>query len=122
MKIAYIVLKGMPLGGGIEKCIEEVGSRLSQRGHKIIVYTMRHYGAKDGEFKGMMIKKVPTIKSRGLEKLTASFIATMKQCFEKDIDIVHFPAFGPSMFNFIPRLMGRKVVVQGQGIEWKRSK
>lgn len=35
---------------------------------------------------------------------------------------MHFHAFGPAMFCFIPRLMGRKVIVQGHGLEWKRSR
>jgi glycosyltransferase involved in cell wall biosynthesis len=123
MKIAYIVLKGMPLGGGIEKYTEEIGSRLADRGHEIILYTMKHYGASDGFYKGMRIKTVPALRSKGLEKLSASFFATIKHCLEdRDTDIVHYHAFGPAMFSFMPRLIGRKVVVQGHGLEWKRSK
>ncbi len=122
MKIAYIVLKGMPLGGGIEKYTEEVGSRLAMNGHEVIVYTMRHYGAEDGMYKGMKIKTVPTLKTKSFEKLFASFMATIKLLAEKDIDIIHFHAFGPAMFCFIPKLSGKKVVVQGHGLEWKRSK
>ncbi|MEW6607260.1 MAG: glycosyltransferase family 4 protein [bacterium] len=123
MKIAYIALKGMTFGGGIEKWTEEVGSRLAKKGHEIIVYTMRHYDeAKDRLYKGMKIKTVPTLRSKSLEKITATFIATLKCCLEKDIDIVHFHAFGPAMFCFIPRIHGRKVVVQEHGLEWKRAK
>ncbi len=112
----------MPLGGGIEKYTEEVGSRLVKKGHKVVVYTMKHYEAEDCIYRGMVIKTVPTLKSKHFEKITASLIATLKHFIEKDIDIVHFHAFGPSMFSFIPRLLGRKVVVQGHGIEWKRSR
>jgi glycosyltransferase involved in cell wall biosynthesis len=122
MRIAYIVLKGMPLGGGIEKYTEEVGSRLVKKGHQITVYTMNHYGAKNGYYKGMRVKTVPTIKIRSLEKLTASLLATIQHCLEMKTDIFHFHAFGPAMFCFIPRLLGKNVVVQGHGIEWKRSR
>jgi glycosyltransferase involved in cell wall biosynthesis len=122
MKIAYIVLKGMPLGGGIEKYTEEVGSRLVKKGHEVVVYAMRHYGARDGMHKGMKIKTVPTIKSRSFEKTVASLIATLKNSSNGDSNIVHFHAFGPAMFCFIPKFFGRRVVVQGHGIEWKRSK
>lgn len=122
MKIAYIVLKGMPLGGGIEKYTEELGSRLAGRGHDVVVYAMRHYGARDGRYRGMTIKTVPTLRTKSLEKLTASFLASLRQCLDRDVDIVHFHAFGPAMFCFIPRLLGRKVVVQGHGLEWKRSR
>lgn len=123
MKIAYIALKGMQVAGGIEKCTEEIGSRLAKNGHEIIVYTTNHYvTGEERMFKGMLIKTVPSLRGKSLEKLTVTFMATLFQCFERDVDIVHFHAFGPSMFCFIPRLMGRKVVVQGHGIEWKRAK
>jgi glycosyltransferase involved in cell wall biosynthesis len=122
MDISYIVLKGMPLGGGIEKYTEEVGSRLANRGHDITVYAMRHYGAKDGIYKGMQIKTVPTIKSRSIEKTLASLVATLNHSVNCNSSIVHFHAFGPAMFCLIPRLLGGKVVVQGHGLEWKRSK
>ena len=122
MKIAYLVLKGMPLGGGIEKYTEEVGSRLVQRGHKVTVYAMRHYGAVNGVHRGMHIKTVGTIKSKSFEKITASLSATLHETLHGKADIVHFHAFGPSMFCSIPRLFGRRVIVQGHGIEWQRSK
>jgi len=122
MKIVYIVLKGMPLGGGVEKYTEEIGARLAEKGHEVIVYTMRHYGAKDGFYKGMSIKTIPTLRTKSFEKLIASFLATLKLCIEDKVDIVHFHAFGPAMFCFIPRLLGKKVIVQGHGLEWKRSR
>lgn len=112
----------MPLGGGIEKFTEEVGARLVKRGHKITAYAMKHYGAKNGYYKGMKIKLIPSVKYRSLEKITASLNATLTECLEGNAEIYHFHAFGPAMFCFIPRLLGRRVVVQGHGIEWKRSK
>jgi glycosyltransferase involved in cell wall biosynthesis len=122
MKIVYIVLKGMPLGGGIEKYTEEIGSRLVRMGHEVTVYVMRHYGGTDGIYKGMRIKTVPTVRKKSFEKLAASFMASCAQMSESNVDIVHMHAFGPAMFGFIPRIQGRKVVTQGHGLEWKRSK
>lgn len=112
----------MPLGGGIEKYTEEVGSRLVRRGHEVLVYTTRHYGAVDSMYKGLRIKTIPSLHSRSLEKITAAAMATAHELFRKHTDIVHFHAFGPSMFAFLPRVFGKKVVVQGHGIEWQRSK
>jgi glycosyltransferase involved in cell wall biosynthesis len=122
VKIAYIALKGMPFAGGIERYTEEIGRRLVFKGHDITVYSMRNYGAKDGIYKGMKIVTVPTYERKSLEKMTASFVAMIRQCMDKNTDIVHFHAFGPSMFCFIPRILGKKVVVQGHGLEWKRSR
>jgi len=122
MRIAYIVLKGMPLGGGIEKYTEELGSRLVNRGHEVTVYAMKHYGSENGIYKGMHIKTVTTFNIRNLEKMIAAFTATLKQMRIKDFDIVHYHAFGPAFFSIIPKTMGKRVVVQGHGIEWKRSR
>lgn len=121
MKIAYIVLKGL-IGGGIEKYTEELGTRLVSKGHEIIVYTMRHYGTGDGCYKGMRIKTVPSLKSKSFEKITASLVSTIYSLFERKIDIIHFHAFGPAMFCIIPRIFSKKVIVQGHGIEWQRSR
>jgi glycosyltransferase involved in cell wall biosynthesis len=122
VKIAYIVLKGMPLGGGIEKYTEEVGSRLARMGHEVIVYAMRHHGASDGLYRGMTVKTVPAVRTKSLEKMTAALIASLMVCGERGVDIAHFHAFGPAMFCLMPRLMGIKTVVQGHGLEWKRSR
>jgi glycosyltransferase involved in cell wall biosynthesis len=120
--VCYVVLKGMPLGGGIEKYTEEVGSRLAQRGHRVIVYAMRHYGTEFGRFKGMEVRPIPTLRMRSFEKLCASFLATLWQTVRRECDIVHCHAFGTAVFCGLPRLTGRRVVVQGHGIEWKRAK
>lgn len=122
MKIAYIAVKGMPLGGGVEKYTEELGARLAARGHEIIVYATRHYRARDGAYNGMRIRTVPSVNVRAFEKMTAAAMATLINMAERKVDIVHFHAFGPAMFCLIPRLQGRRVVVQGHGLEWKRSR
>lgn len=122
MRISHLVLNGMQIGRGIEIFTEDVGSRLVKMRHNVTVYIMKHYGTKEGVYKGIYIKAIPAIKSRSLEKLSASFVATMLEIISNKSDIIHFHAFGPSVFAIIPRILGKKVVVQGHGIEWKRSK
>jgi glycosyltransferase involved in cell wall biosynthesis len=122
MKIAYIATKGMPIGGGIEKYTEEVGSRLVQKGHEIVVYCSRHYGAKDGTYKGIKLKTLPSLNSRSMQKLSLTLLSSIDQYFEPNVDIVHYHAIGPSIFCFMPRIIGRKTVVQSHGHEWMRAK
>lgn len=122
MKIAFITLKGIPYCGGIEKYTEEVGSRLAAKGHEVTVYTMRHYGAGSGVYRGMKVVAIPSLRGRSLEKLSTALTATLTESISGNADVVHFHAFGPAAFCFIPRLFGRKVVVQGHGIEWQRAK
>lgn len=122
LSIAYVVLKGIPVVGGIEKYTEEIGVRLAQRGHRIVVYAMRNYGTQAGMFRGMEIRTVPTLPFKGLEKMTASAIATLAQVARRDCDLVHCHAFGPAAFCGLPRLVGKRTVVQGHGLEWKRDR
>ena len=39
MRIAYIAVKGVGTGGGIEKLTEEIGARLAGKGHEVVVYS-----------------------------------------------------------------------------------
>ena len=121
MRIAYIAVKGIPIGGGIETLTEEIGSRLVHKGHQIIVYSSRDYGTSDGEFKGMEIRTVPSINTRVLHKLSICFHAIRDVIRQHDVDIVHVHAVGPSLFSIFPRLKGIPTVVQTHGLEWKRD-
>jgi glycosyltransferase involved in cell wall biosynthesis len=122
MKIAYIAVKGMPLGGGIETFTDELGARLVQKGHEITAYTIQHYGSFDGYYRGMRIRAVPTVRSRSFEKMHAWLCSTMEEARHRGTDIIHFHAFGSAAFSLLPRARGMCVIQQGHGIEWKRSK
>lgn len=122
MHIAYIAVKGIPIGGGIEKVTEEIGSRLVTRGHHITVYSSRDYGTVDGVFKGMEIITVPSVNTKSLHKLSICFHATLDVLRNKTADLVHVHAVGPSVFSIFPRMWGIPTVVQAHGLEWKRDK
>jgi glycosyltransferase involved in cell wall biosynthesis len=122
MRIAYIAVKGIPIGGGIEKLTEEIGSRLVKKGHQIIVYSSRDYQTVNGEFRGMKIRTVPSINTKALHKLSICFNAVCDVILKDNIDLVHVHAVGPSLFAIFPRLKGIPTVVQVHGFEWKRDK
>lgn len=122
MRIAYIAVKGIPKGGGIEKVTEEIGSRLVQRGHEVIVYSSRDYGTTDGVYRGMEIRTVPSINTKSLHKLSICYLATRDVMLNDRADLVHVHAVGPSLFSFFPRRKGIPTVVQTHGMEWQRDK
>ncbi|SPD73175.1 Glycosyl transferase, group 1 [uncultured Desulfobacterium sp.] len=123
MRIAYIAVKGIPIGGGIEKVTEEIGSRLVGRGHSVIVYSSRDYGTtEDGVYRGMEIRTVPSLNTKAFHKLSICFFATLDVMMRRDVDLVHFHAVGPSVFSIFPRLFGIPTVVQTHGVEWMRDK
>jgi glycosyltransferase involved in cell wall biosynthesis len=122
LHIAYIAVKGMPIGGGIEKLTEEIGSRLAQKGHRVVVYTSRDYGPVEKSFKGMELRPVASINTKVLHKLSICFNATWDVLKRREADIVHVHAVGPSLFSIFTRLAGFPTVVQTHGLEWKRDK
>jgi len=122
MKIIFIAVKGIPIGGGIEKYTEEIGSRLVERGHEVIIYCSRHYGTKSCDYRGMRLIALPCLNSRSLQKLSLALMASLHQLSLRKVDIAHYHAIGPSVFCFMSRLIGRKTVVQSHGHEWMRAK
>ena len=122
MRIAYIAVKGMPIGGGVEKVTEELGSRMVARGHAVTVYSSRDYGTVDGIYRGMHIKTVPSVNAKALHKLSICWHATLDVMRHCRADLVHVHAVGPSLFSIFPRMKGIPTVVQTHGLEWKRDK
>ncbi|MGC1456581.1 MAG: glycosyltransferase family 4 protein [Nitrospirota bacterium] len=122
MKIAFLAVKGMPQGGGIEKVTEEIGSRLVAKGHEVVVYSSRDYGTSDGFYKGMQIRTVPSVNTKALHKLSICWRATLDVMRRCDSDLVHVHAVGPSLFSIFPRMRGIPTVVQTHGLEWQRDK
>lgn len=122
MRIAYIAVKGLPIGGGVEKVTEELGSRLVAKGHDVIVYSSRDYGTTDGIYKGMEIRTVPSVNSKSFHKLSICYHATRDVIARRNADIVHVHAVGPSLFSIFPRMVGIPTVVQTHGVEWQRDK
>jgi glycosyltransferase involved in cell wall biosynthesis len=122
MRIAFVAVKGIPTGGGVEKVTEELGTRLAKKGHEITTYSSRDYGTTDGVYKGMVIRTVPSINSKSFHKLSICYHATRDVIKRKNADIVHVHAVGPSLFSIFPRMVGIPTIVQAHGLEWKRDK
>lgn len=123
MKIAMIGQKGIPAhSGGVEKHVEELGRRLTCMGHSVTVYCRKNYNDSWPEtYKGMELKVIPCISKPCLEALSYTFLA-VKDAVSKDYDIIHFHALGPSSLSWIPKMLGKKIVVTIHGLDWKRQK
>ena len=122
MRIAFIAVKGIPIGGGVESVTEQLGSKLVDKGHEVTVYASRDYGTTDCTYKGMRIKTVPSFNTKTLHKLSICYNATRDVMRHRDVDLVHVHAVGPSLFSIFPRMVGIPTVVQTHGLEWKRDK
>ncbi len=79
MKIAMLGTRGVPASySGFETCVEELGSRLVQRGHDVTVYCRAHHITYDQPtYKGMRLVKLPTVANKYLDTIVHSFISSL---------------------------------------------
>jgi glycosyltransferase involved in cell wall biosynthesis len=122
LRVAFIGARGV-IGkySGIEGYYEEVGRRLADAGHEITVYCRTYFTPPGEQHNGMRLVRLPTVRSKHLETLIHTLLSTAHVLFQPS-DIVHYHALGPSLFSFVPRLLGKKTVATVQGLDWQRKK
>ena len=115
--------RGVPASySGFETCVEELGSRLAARGHDVTVYCrIPHITYEGSAYRGMRLVKLPTIRSKHLDTITHSLLSAVHALFQK-YDIALFFNVGCSVVTWIPRLAGQRVVLNVDGLDWKRKK
>jgi glycosyltransferase involved in cell wall biosynthesis len=122
LRVAFIGGRGViSKYSGIETYYEEVGKRLVEMGHEVTVYCRTYFTPAVAEHKGMLLVRLPTIRSKHLETVIHTLLSTVHALTQR-YDIVHYHALGPALFSFLPRLLGKKTVVTVQGLDWQRKK
>ena len=64
---------------------------------------------------------VPILTSGGLAAVSSSFFAALYSAFGK-YNVVHIHAEGPAFFSWLPKLLGKRVIVTVHGLDWQREK
>jgi glycosyltransferase involved in cell wall biosynthesis len=122
MRIAMIGQKGIPASyGGIERHVEEIAVLLAQRGHQVFVYCRPYYTLIGGDYKGVHLIKLPSIKTRHLDAASHTLISTAHVLSMK-MDVVHYHALGPSALAWVPRIAGVRTVATVHGLDWRGGK
>lgn len=123
LSIAIVGTRGIPANyGGFETCVEEIGCRLVQRGHSVTVYCRdSYYNEKLNAYKGMNLIYLPNLKRKSLDTLSHTLLSVLyaiRQPF--DVLMVFNAANSPALL--LPRLLGKKIAINTDGLEWKRGK
>ena len=125
MKILMLGHKRIPSrAGGVEIVVGELSRRMVALGHQVICCNRGGHeldNIREKYWEGVRLKPVPTLDRKGLAAVTSSFFAAVYAAFS-DADVVHIHAEGPAFWCWIPRLMGKRVVVTVHGLDWKRAK
>lgn len=130
MKIAMFGHKRIPSReGGVEIVVEQLSTRMTALGHSVTVYNRKGHHIAGNKFdnskldtlEGVRLKSVPTINGKGLAAVSSSFFACIAVSFGR-YDIVHIHAEGPAFMCWLPKLLGKKVIVTVHGLDHQRAK
>ena len=129
-RIAMIGHKYIPSrDGGVEVVVSNLAPHLTEIGYDVTCYNrtnqefkkMRKSAPLPREHRGVHLVWTPTVDRRGLAAMSSSIIATVMASFRR-FDLVHFHTEGPCVICWLPRLLGKKVVVTIHGLDHQRQK
>lgn len=129
-KIAMIGHKRIPSReGGVEIVVDEISTRLTQRGYHVDAYNRSGYHVSGKQFdekrgkiyNGIRLITIPTFKSSSLNAIVYSFLATFRILFG-GYGVVHYHAEGPCVMLGVPKLFGKRVIATIHGLDWQRAK
>ena len=123
MKIAIVGTRGIPNRyGGFERFAEQISSRFADQGHEVTVYCRRAFTRPDDVYdKRVRRVIVPSLHQKHLDTWVSTFFAAVHVAFS-DNDVVLLCNVANSPFAYIPRLLGKAVVLNVDGLDRKREK
>ncbi len=121
VKIAILGARGIPARyGGFETFVDELSRRLVTRGVHVTVYCEAEESIGMHEYEGVQLVHVPA-KAPGPARTICYDVACLWRA-RKEFDVVYMLGYGASFACFLPRLWGRQVWINMDGLEWLRSK
>lgn len=123
IKLAIIGSRGYPyVYGGYETFVKELSERLVNTQIEVHVYCQKDlFLNKPKCLNGVWLHYIPTLPQKSLNQLVHSFLSMIHVTFSKtDAVLVVNLAAGP--LGWLPKLTGKKVLINLDGIEWKRPK
>ena len=122
MKIAIIGSRGYPyVYGGYETFVKELSERLVKAGVEVHVYNQRNlFKDRPSRVNGIFLHYIPTLPQKSLNQIIHCFLSLFHAAFSSaDVILVLNLAAGP--MGWIPKLTGKKTMINTDGLEWKRT-
>ena len=129
LRIGMLGLYGMPLPQlhftGFETAFGEIAPRLAAAGHEVTIYCRAsHYpqSLRVSELKGVRLKYVPSPGGKNLSGLIATLLASFHALVIGRYDLFFFVNVGMGHHAALCRILGARVVMNVDGLDWKRAK
>jgi len=122
MKIIFIGGRSIHDIGGIETYMRNLATELVKLGHTPVVYCESDVNREEW-FNGFLVIHQKSFKSNFVCKPLLGLKATIHSLRRfQDAEVYHYNTWAPSIGSWIPKLFGKKVLIQWHGLEWKRTK
>ena len=123
MKIAILGTRGIPGNyGGFETFAEELAARLVARQHEVVVYCRNGNSAgRPTEYRGVRLVHLPAVRHKYAETISHTLLSAAHALFRR-YDIVYVCNSANAPVCLIPHARGQRVVLNVDGLEWRRAK
>ena len=121
MRIAILGSRGIPARhGGFETFAQEIALRLSERGVEATVFCEAKAGGRPVRFGKVRLEYVRAPLAGPIARILYD-LGGLLRC-RKRYDVVYMLGYGSAFLCWIPRVFGRQVWINMDGLEWQRSK
>jgi glycosyltransferase involved in cell wall biosynthesis len=125
MRLAIFGARGVPARwGGWDTIVTELGPRLVEAGHEVTLFAMPRYTGPEvgGSYQGVHIVRLPTVYGKFSETLLHELFSSLYALTRPRQD-VYYVLGCRTVWAYLPhRLLGRRVVFNTDGLDWKRRK
>jgi glycosyltransferase involved in cell wall biosynthesis len=121
--VALLGTRGIPSNyGGFETFAERLALQLVDRGVATTVYCRSHYATESSPWRGVRLVTLPTIRSKYLDTVVHTALSAAHLVLTRGPrDVVLCNAANAPVLVLL-RLFRRRVVLNVDGLEWRRSK
>ncbi|MBU1372232.1 MAG: DUF1972 domain-containing protein [Bacteroidetes bacterium] len=123
MKLAIIGSRGYPyVYGGYETFVKELSERLIHQKIEVTVYCQSNlFIHQPKQVNGINLLYIPTVKFKSLNQLIHSFLSMLHVSLS-NVDVVLVVNLAAGPLGWLPRLFGKKTMMNTDGLEWERPK
>jgi|HubBroStandDraft_1064217.scaffolds.fasta_scaffold49394_2 glycosyltransferase involved in cell wall biosynthesis len=123
LSIAIVGSRGIPHSySGYEAFLGEVGPRLVARGHAVTVYCRRGlFRERPESYRGVRLIYLPNIETKVLGTFSHTLLSMFDLLFRR-VDVALVVNVANAFHCVIPRLLGKRIAINVDGLDWKRDK
>ena len=124
MNVAVLGTRGIPASySGFETAVEQITSRLVERGHKVTVYCRPHVvDPSIKSWKGAELIHLRTIRNKYLDTFVHTFLSALHAAYKLKPDVALFFIAGNSPLCLITRARGIPTLINIDGLDSNRRK